>query len=272
MFILNTGKPFLLCLKDIRKLSCIGLFDFGFVMIPPKIHYCWFGRGEMPQLAKDCIASWHRFMPDWEYKLWSEDNFDIGSIPYTKEAYGAGKMAFVSDVARLKALLDEGGVYLDTDVEVFRSLEPLLERKAFAGFEGSKHKPVGTCVMASEAGSEWVTEILEAYHNRHFLKADGTPDLTTNVQFITGIMAANGFRQDGTEQDYRDLHIFPVDYFSPRLTTGEYIRTENTYCEHKGLASWSNKAPGWKGRVFAIMGQKNMTRLIKLKRRLENLC
>ena len=240
-------------------------------MIPRTIHYCWFGRGEMPQLALDCIASWHKFMPDWEYKLWNEKNFEVSALPYTAEAYAAGKYAFVSDVARLKALHDEGGVYLDTDVEVFQSLDPLLTRKAFAGFEGSKHKPVGTCVMASEAGGKWVTEMLEAYKDRHFLSLDGTLDLTTNVQFITTVMAKNGFRQDGIEQDYKDLHIFPVDYFSPRHTTGEYIRTENTYCEHKGLGSWSNHKKGWKGVVLKLVGQKNMTRLIKLKRHFENL-
>lgn len=237
-------------------------------MIPKKIHYCWFGGKEMPQEALDCIASWHKYMPDWEYKLWNEENFDVNALPYTAEAYAAGKYAFVSDVARLKALHDEGGVYLDTDVEVFRSLDPLLINKAFAGFEGSKHKPVGTCVMASEVAGVWVSEMLEAYKYRHFVSPDGTPDLTTNVQFITAIMTKNGFRQDGTEQDYKDLHIFPVDYFSPRHTTGEYIRTENTYCEHKGLASWGKKKRGWKDAVRAIVGQKNMTKLIKLKRRL----
>ena len=240
-------------------------------MIPKTIHYCWFGGNEMPQLAKECIASWHQYMPDWDYKLWNESNFNVNSTPYTKEAYSAGKLAFVSDYVRLKALKEEGGVYLDTDVEVFKTLDPLLCNKAFAGFEGSKHKPMGTCVMASEAQGEWVTEMLEAYRNRHFIQADGTLDLTTNVQFITARMAANGFRQDGTEQDYKDLHVFPVDYFSPRHTTGEYIRTENTYCEHKGLASWGEHRRGWKGLVLSFVGQKNMTRLIKLKRRLENL-
>lgn len=238
-------------------------------MIPKTIHYCWFGRGEMPQLAIECIASWHKYMPDWEYRLWNEDNFDVNAMPYTTEAYAAGKYAFVSDVARLKALHKEGGVYLDTDVEVFKSLEPLLDRKAFAGFEGSKHKPVGTCVIASEAQGKWVTEMLEAYYCRHFIKADGTPDLTTNVQFITSLMAASDFRQDGSEQDYRDLHVFPVDYFSPRHTTGEYIRTENTYCVHKGLASWGEHKRGWKGAVLQLVGSKNMTRLIKMKRRIE---
>ena len=240
-------------------------------MIPRIIHYCWFGGNEMPQPAKDCIASWHRYMPDWDYKLWNESNFDINSTPYTKEAYSAGKLAFVSDYVRLWALKREGGVYLDTDVLVFKPLDPLLQHTAFAGFEGSKHKPVGTCVMASKARSTWVTEMLHLYDGLHFLNPDGTPDLTTNVQRLTAAMAVNGLRQDGTEQDYKDLHVFPVDYFSPRHTTGEYIRTENTYCEHKGLASWNDHTRGWKGLVLSIVGQKNMTRLIKLKRRMEHL-
>ncbi len=239
-------------------------------MIPRIIHYCWFGRGEMPQMAKDCIDSWHRFMPDWKYKLWNEDNFDIDAFPYTKEAYDVGKMAFVSDVARLKALYDEGGVYLDVDFEVYKPFDDLLLFHAFAGIEGSKHQPVMMGVCASEPHGHWVSEMLEAYNGRHFIKPDGEPDLTTNVQFITGIMASNGFRQDGTEQEYKDLHIFPVDYFSPRHTSGEYIRTKNTYCEHKGLASWGDHTKGWKGWVLKLVGQKNMTRLIKLKRRLEN--
>ena len=240
-------------------------------MIPKTIHYCWFGSGEMPELAKECIASWHKYMPDWEYKLWSEDNFDVYSFTYTEEAYSAGKYAFVSDVVRLWALQHEGGLYMDVDFEVYKSFDDLLGHKAFAGFEGSKHNPVMMGVCASKPHGHWVTEMLEAYNGRHFIRPDGEPDLTTNVQFITAKMVANGFRQDGTEQDYKDLHIFPVDYFSPRHTTGEYIRTENTYCEHKGLASWGEHKRGWKGWVLNLVGQKNMTKLIKLKRRLEKL-
>lgn len=238
-------------------------------MIPTKIHYCWFGHNEMPQLAIDCIASWHKYVPDWEYKLWNEENFDVNCNRYTAEAYAAGKYAFVSDYVRLWALANEGGLYLDVDFEVYKPFDNLLHHHAFAGIEGSKHNPVMMGVCASEAHGEWVTEMLAAYSDRHFMKDDGTMDLTTNVQFITGIMAQNGFRQDGTEQDYKDLHVFPVDYFSPHHTTGEYIRTENTYCEHKGLASWGEQKKGWKGAVLSIVGQKNMTGLIKLKRHLE---
>jgi len=237
-------------------------------MIPKTIHYCWFGRSEMPSLSQDCIASWHKYMPDWEYKLWNEDNFDVNQNSYTREAYESGKYAFVSDYVRLWALEREGGVYLDTDVEVFKSLVDLLDYQAFAGFEGSKRLPVGTCVMASVPHGEWVNEQLEAYQGRHFVKEGGSFDLTTNVQFITAVMAKQGLVQNGLEQDYKDLHVFPADYFSPRRTTGEYIKTENTYCDHLGLGSWEEKNQGWKVRVTKLVGQSNTVRLIKLKRRL----
>ena len=207
-------------------------------------------------------------MPDYEYRLWNEDNFDVNCVPYTKEAYEANKFAFVSDYVRLWALEREGGIYLDTDVEIFKPFDDLLDRKAFAGFEGSKYLPLGTCVMASEPHGDWVAEMLEAYQGRHFLKSDGTFDMTTNVQFITAKMHENGFLQNGKEQDYKDLHVFPVDCFCPRQTTGEYIRTENTYCDHLGLGSWADLRVGWKTKIGRLVGPKNMTRLIKLKRKL----
>ena len=237
-------------------------------MIPKKIHYCWFGRGDMPQQAKDCIASWHKCMPDWEYRLWDEDRFDVDMISYTQEAYEANKYAFVSDYVRLWALYNEGGLYLDTDVEVFKSFGELLGLKAFVGFEGSKYLPIGTCVMASEANGKWISEQMEAYRDRHFLLDNGSFDLTTNVAFISEIMRKNGFVQNGKEQEYKDLHVFPVEYFSPRQTTGEYIRTGNTYCDHLGLGSWTDQGKGLKKKLLGFVGDKNKTRLIKLKRKL----
>ena len=237
-------------------------------MIPKIIHYCWFGQGEMPELALQCIESWHMFMPDYEYKLWNEGNFDVTAIPYTKEAYEAKKFAFVSDYVRLWALNKEGGLYLDTDVKVFKPFDDLLTYQAFAGFEGSKFLPVGTCVMASEPNGIWVKEQLDCYKKRHFFNSDGSFDLTTNVQFITANMCAQGFVSDGKEQAYKDLHVFPVDYFCPKLTTGEYQRTENTYCDHLGIGSWNECGNGWKATIGRIVGQKNMTNLIKLKRKL----
>ena len=87
-------------------------------MIPKIIHYCWFGRNPLTKMAKKCIASWRKYCPDYEIIEWNEDNFDIDYCPYVREAYDAKKWAFVSDVARLYALVKMGGIYMDTDVDL----------------------------------------------------------------------------------------------------------------------------------------------------------
>lgn len=220
----------------------------------------------MPQLAKDCIDSWHKYMPDWEYRLWNEDNFDVNSVDYVKEAYEKHQYAFVSDYVRLYALQREGGVYMDVDFEVYRSFEPLLGNKAFAGFEGSKTMPVMMGVIASERCGKWVSEQIGWYLTRHFVKIDGSMDMTTNVRFVTDRMVDRGFSTNGKEQYFEDLHVYPVDYFCPRLTTGEYFRTDNTYCEHRSLDSWSPQS--YKKVLLQMLGTKASIRLIKLKRRL----
>lgn len=236
-------------------------------MIPRIIHYCWFGHGKMPDLALKCIESWHKHMPDWEYRLWSEDSFDINYNQYVKEAYEAKEFAFVSDVARLYALKKEGGIYLDVDFEVLKPFDDLLHYQAFAGFEGSKTNPIMMGVIGSEANGGWVTEQLNRYSKRLFI-IDGKPDLTTNVRFITDSMIDGGFCPNGKEQEYLDLHVFPVDYFCPRQTTGEYIRTENTYCDHLGLGSWAEESSSWKKKLLSIVPPSARIRIIKLKRKL----
>jgi len=237
-------------------------------MIPKTIHYCWFGRNEMPELAKKCIASWHEFMPEWKYKLWDENNFDVDSVPYTKEAYQAKKYAFVSDYVRLWALCNEGGVYLDVDFVIYKPFDDLLHWEAFAGFEGSKYSPLMMGVVASRREGQWVKEQLSYYKDRHFFKADGTMDLTTNVKYVSEKMREQGFVQNGKEQVYKDLHVFPVEFFCPRQTTGEYLRTENTYCEQCGVSSWAKQNGGLGLLVGKWVGQKYLTRMIKLKRKL----
>lgn len=238
-------------------------------MIPKKIHYCWFGRGPMPELALKCIESWHRFLPGYEYKLWNEDNFDINSNAYVKEAYESGKYAFVTDYVRLYALYTEGGIYMDTDVEVLKPYDNLLSLSAFTGYEGSKTHPPVTGTMASESGGEWVKEQLDSYRDSHFILPDGSLDLTTNTARISAIMRANGFVQNGKEQVYKDMHIFPVEFFCPRQTTGEMFITDNTYCDHHFMGSWENGKKNWKAFLFRLIGEKNKVRIIKLKRRLE---
>ena len=118
-------------------------------MIPKIIHYCWFGRNPLPELARKCIASWRKYLPDYEIKEWNEDNFDVNIIPYTAEAYAQKKYAFVSDYARFWILYRYGGIYFDTDVEVIRPLDDIIARGCFMGFEtdpAPKQSGVDACV------------------------------------------------------------------------------------------------------------------------------
>ncbi len=238
-------------------------------MIPKIIHYCWFGRGEMPDLMQKCIASWHVHMPNWQYRLWTEENFDIASAPiYVQEAYNVRKFAFVSDYVRLWALEREGGLYMDVDFEVYKSFDDLMEQyEAFAGYEGSKLNPVMMGVIAAKAHHPWIKGMMQTYESRVFLKDDGSLDMTPNTGYFLDWMLERGFVNNGKEQDFMGVHILPVECFCPVLTTGENLRCERTYCEHKGLHSWSGNG-GWKAKMLSIMPPSWKTNLIKLKRRI----
>ena len=210
-------------------------------LIPKVIHYCWFGRGEMPELVERCIASWHTYMPDWDFRLWSEDNFDVNIAPrYVQEAYDAKKFAFVSDYVRLWALEREGGVYLDTDVEVLRSFDPLLNDTAFIGLEESKALLPGTCVMGCEAHCEWVKDMLTTYDNARFICEDGTMDMTTNVQRLGKRMVEGGLKHERKIQYLPQwgLRVYTHDYFSPITSTRVMRKSKNTYCIHRFAGTW----------------------------------
>ena len=254
-------------------------------MIPKIIHYCWLGGNPLPELEQRCLESWHKYMPDWEYKRWDESNFDIAAAPlYVRQAYEARKFAFVSDYVRLWALEQYGGLYMDVDFEVYKPFDDLMDKyPAFAGYEGSKRKPVMQGVIASEAHGAWVRDMLETYETRPFIKPDGSLDLTPNTSYFTDRLEAQGFVADGVEKDVYSnrrleignrifeegtflLHVFPVHYFFPQLTTGENVRNEETYCEHKGESSWAQQ--GWKGKLLKKMSPALRTKLIKLKRKI----
>ena len=207
-------------------------------MIPKIIHYCWFGRGQMPALAIKCIESWKKFLPDYEIKEWNEDNFNLDMYPYVREAYDNRKFAFVTDVVRLYALYTEGGIYMDTDVEVLKSLDPFLHHTAFSGFEDDIHIPTG--IMASEKGGKWAKENLAYYNNRHFIKEDNTMDLTTNVVTLTNYMLPLGLKQDNSFQDFPKLITFyPKDYFCPKsYDDGKIYLTNRSVTIHHFAGSW----------------------------------
>lgn len=238
-------------------------------MIPHIIHYCWFGGNPLPELEQKCLASWHEHMPNWEYKWWNEETFDIAAAPlYVRQAYEARKFAFVSDYVRLWALEKFGGLYMDVDFMVFRPFDDLMDKyPAFAGYEGSKRQPVMQGVIASEPHGAWVRDMLSTYDNRSFIKPDGSLDFTPNTAYFTDRLESQGFVADGVEKDFPPfLHVFPVHYFCPTLTTGEDVRTPETYCEHKGESSWAQQT--WKGRLMRMLSPKWKTRIIKLKRKI----
>ena len=243
-------------------------------MIPKIIHYCWIGGTPLPELAEKCIASWKKHMPEWKYMEWNESNFDIAAAPlYVRQAYEARKFAFVSDYVRLWALEQYGGLYMDVDFEVFRPFDDLMDKyPAFAGYEGSKRQPVMQGVIASEPHGAWVRDMLATYESREFTRPDGSLDLTPNTSYFTDRLEAQGFVADGAEKDVWVknmffLHVFPVHYFCPVLTTGENVRTEETYCEHKGESSWA-VTTGWKAKLLKFFSPKWRTRLIKMKRKM----
>lgn len=241
-------------------------------MIPKIIHYCWFGRGKMPELAEKCIASWHRFLPEYEYKLWNEDSFDINSVPYVKEAYEARKFAFVTDYIRLWALERFGGVYMDTDVEILKPLDEFLDLPAFTGYEASSGMAPVTGLMASAAGGIWVKEQLAYYEGKHFINADGSLDLTPNTITISKIMSDNGFVADGKYAVYKnDMHVFPVDYFCPLTSTRVLKLTSNTCCIHHFAGSWVKLSPMQKFKLFVtskILGVNLTDKIVNLKRKI----
>ena len=225
-------------------------------MIPKIIHYCWFGGNPLPEDAKRYIESWKKYCPDYEIIEWNEKNFDLHYNDYVWEAYQAKKWAFITDVVRLYVLATYGGVYMDTDVEVLKSLDPFLNHVAFSGFEDEKNIPTG--IMASEKGGKWATDNLHYYDNKHFLNEDGSIDMTTNVVTLTNYMIPLGLRRDNTFQDFPGLITFyPKDFFCPKsYFDGKIYLTENTVTIHHFAGSWQTKASKFKHKIMRLLGPK----------------
>lgn len=234
-------------------------------MIPKIIHYCWFGGNPLPELAVKCIESWKKNCPDYEIKQWDETNFDLHYNEYVWEAFQAKKWAFITDVVRLYALKNYGGVYMDTDVEVLKSLDPFLEHIAFSGFENDKNIPTG--IMASVKGGKWVSDNLHYYDDKHFIKEDGTLDLTTNVTTITNYMLPLGLKQNNTFQDFPGLITFyPKDYFCPKsYEDGKIYLTPNTVTIHHFAGSWHTPAQILKKKILSFLPKGFVNSLRKLK-------
>lgn len=177
-------------------------------MIPKIIHYVWLGHGEKSDLIKHCIESWHKYLPEYEIKEWNEDNFDINYNKFVKQAYEQKKYAFVSDVIRLYALYTEGGLYMDTDVEVFKPLDEFLDNKAFTGFELLGYPVCAT--MGAEKGNKLIKEFLDYYDNRDF-------EILTNTKIMSNILEMHGIDRNKNEiQRIDDITIYPIEHFNSK--------------------------------------------------------
>lgn len=231
-------------------------------MIPKIIHYCWFGRGEKPELAEKCIASWRRFCPDFEIREWNEDNCDYLAMPFMAEAYAAKKYAFVSDVMRLIVLEQHGGVYFDTDVEVVRDISPLLDDEGFIGFENAQHVNSGQ-VVAAEVHHPVIQAMIEEYKKLHFAGADGSVTPVGCPRLNTDVMERFGLARNGQEQLVAGIHVYPADYFNPLDSiTGKLTKTDNTYSIHWYSMSWLPKHKRMRARVGRII--RRLTKKVKL--------
>lgn len=206
--------------------------------IPRIIHYCWFGCNPKPKLAEKCIKSWGKYCPDYQIIEWNEDNFDVSTAPrYVQQAYKAKRWAFVTDYVRLRALTEMGGVYMDTDVEVVKSLDPYLKQEAFAGFESLKG--VQTGLLACRKGFPLFEEFLRHYDTASFLREDGTPDTTTNVEVLTNLCRQRGLQMNDKFQVVEGLAVYPREVFCPvDFDTMKLKRTRKTVTIHWFSGSW----------------------------------
>lgn len=209
-------------------------------MIPKTIHYCWFGRNPKPDLAEKCIQSWKKFCPNYEIIEWNEDNYDIQAAPlFVRQAYEAKKWAFVTDYVRLQVVYENGGIYLDTDVEVIKSLDDLLQYNAFFGSQNGDVIATGLG-FGAEKGTPLLVELMETYQTIPFIKEDGTYDITPCPDRDTKVFLKRGMSQVDSVQLLSDnIAVLPVEFLSPKdYMTGKITLTENSHTIHHFAESW----------------------------------
>lgn len=207
-------------------------------MIPKIIHYVWFGGNELGDLEKKCLESWKKYCPDWEIIRWDESNFKPEEHgEYAKQAYENKAWAFLSDVARLHALKEYGGVYCDTDMELIKPIDKFRKFPAFFSFEIETE--ISTGIIGSEPHHPFIEELYHDYDDRSLILEDNAEDQTTNVIRITEIMIERGLKPNNTLQEIEGCTVFPREYFSPKnYYTREVDATENTHGIHQFTGSW----------------------------------
>lgn len=208
-------------------------------MIPNRIIYCWFGGKPKPKEVKKCIKSWKHYCRNFEIVEYNETNFDIGTAPlYVRQAYQAKKWAFVSDYVRVWAMYHFGGVYLDTDVELLKSVDPLLHHSAFAFYE--TEYSLSTGLLGCERNFTIFGEMLERYEKLSFVDSDESLNMTTNVTYFTDLCTEYGFNKNNTRQNICGLEVYPTNYLFSRLA-GRVDITSDAYGIHYFSCSWMDK-------------------------------
>lgn len=230
-------------------------------MIAKKIHYCWFGGKPMPFLARRCLASWAWHLPDYELVRWDESNVDVYAHTFTAAAHNAGRYAFVADYVRMQVLAREGGIYLDTDVEVLAPFDHLLDNDFFIGLEWDDR--VGTSVIGATPG-HWLPKAMLAWYNRVRFDTARLPELV-NVNEVSRLLSVKGFGASPQEQLIGWDRVFPVGVFADphrQAATGVHPVARHLYAgswrnrSHKGVLSrtWRalRKAPGNAGHCVQL--------------------
>ena len=203
-------------------------------MIPKIIHYCWFGGNPKPKLAEKCIASWKKYCPDWQIIEWNESNFDVNRNAYTKMCIEQKKYAFLSDYVRLLVVAEQGGVYFDTDVELLRPIDELLEHEAFFGFETPEFVNSGQGFGSVAHGTA-----IEATLREYDFLLGGTQGIRGCPELNTSALEKLGLVKDGSLQTVAGALILPIEYLNPlESATGRLRKTHNTYSVHWYHASW----------------------------------
>lgn len=211
---------------------------YDYPAIPKVIHYCWFGKNPMPEKNKLWMKSWKEKCPDYEIIEWNESNYDVYKNKYMAQAYESGKWGFVPDYARLDIIYNNGGIYLDTDVELIKNYDDLLYQDAFAGFETSKYVALGLG-FGSVKNNGIIKKMRDFYENITFFNDDGSMNLTPSPRYQTEILESLGLRLDGEYQNVSGMSIYPAKMFNGiNMRTGEVSTTEYTKSIHHYDASW----------------------------------
>jgi hypothetical protein len=221
-------------------------------MIPKIIHWCWLSDDPYPPKVRQCIASWHKVLPDYEIILWDKNRFPLNSNTWVKEAFYAKKYAFAADYIRLYAIYNYGGIYLDSDVEVLKPFDDLLELPYFIGGESYSNREE-IAAFGAEKGTTWVKQCLDHYEGRHFVHKNGLFDITalpdiahsiiTSLYQIHRINSINDFAIEKIKEGH--FYLFPNDWFCANIHPNEenekemvFIVSSHTYCIHHFLNSW----------------------------------